>query len=389
MLCRQFGFEHLQAAEDVVSETFMAALDSWPYGGIPQNPSAWLYAVAKNKFRNHLKRRQVFDEKIAPAMLRSPQVGEIEIDMSEHNISDSQLRMLFAICHPAISAEAQVGLALRILCGFGVEEIASAFLTNKETVNKRLFRAKERLRAISARIEFPPEREVQERLDTVLTTLYLLFNEGYYSENDDRVLRKDLCLEAMRLVRLLLDHPPTDTPQANALLSLMCFHASRFDARFDEQGDMVLYQNQDESLWDAELVASGAFYLQKATQGSQLTRFHIEATIAFWHTQKADTPEKWENVLHLYNHLLALEYSPVAALNRTFALSKVRGKAAAIAEAEKLNLSGDHFYHILLGELYTGVEPSKAAKSLELALELAKTEAERRVIRGKLEALGR
>jgi predicted RNA polymerase sigma factor len=238
--------------------------------------------------------------------------------------------MLFAVCNPVISTEAQIGLALRILCGFGIDEIANALLSNKETISKRLVRAKEKLRTENISIVFPGSDEIPKRLETVLTTLYLLFNEGYYSESSDAVLREDLCLEAMRLTYLLVENEHTDLPPVNALLSLMCFHASRFEARKDENGEIILYQDQDESLWNETLIAKGVYFLHKASQGDLLSKYHLEANIAYWHTIKTDTKEKWENILQLFNQLLQIEYSPIAALNRTYAFSKTYGKEAAI-----------------------------------------------------------
>ena len=280
--------------------------------------------------------------------------------------------MLFAICHPSISTEAQIGLSLRILCGFGIDEIANAFLTNKETINKRLFRAKEKLRLEKVQIEFPGEAEINKRLETVLTTLYLLFNEGYYSESQDTVLREDLCLEAMRLTYLLIENEQTNQPSVNALLSLMCFHSSRFEARKNENGEIILYQDQDETLWNYELISKGAYFLHQASQGNKISKYHLEASIAYWHTIKADTKEKWENILQLFNQLLQIEYSPIAALNRTYALSKANGKEEAIIEAEKLNLTGNHFYFTLLGELYKDIDNEKAKQNFQKALSLAK-----------------
>lgn len=381
--------EHMEIAEDLASETFLAALESWPYKGIPENPTAWLYLVAKNKAKNYLQRNQLFAEKIAIQIKsNSPEAAEMDINLSEKNIADSQLQMLFAICHPAIPVEAQIGLALRILCGFGIEEIANAFLTSKETVNKRLFRAKEKLRLEKVEILFPGKTEINNRLDTVLMTLYLLFSEGYYSETQDVVLREDLCLEAMRLTYLLIEHAPTNLPRVKALFSLMCFHASRFEARKSENGEIVLYQDQDESRWNEALIARGAYFLHAASAGKHMSRYHVEATIAYWNTQKTDTPEKWENILQLYNRLLQMVYSPIAALNRTYALSKVKGKEAAIAEAEKLQLSGNHYYFVLLGELYTGIDNAKAMQHLQEALMLAKTGTDKRTIQQKMAGLG-
>lgn len=391
VLSRLFGIEHIEVAEDIASETFLSALEIWPYKGIPPNPTAWLYAIAKNKARNYLHRDQIFLTRVAPEVKhRSAAVSstDIEIDLSEQNSTDSQLRMLFAVCHPALSTEGQICLALRILCGFGIEEIATAFLTNKETINKRLFRAREKLRVEKAEFEFPPVAELMERLETVLLTLYLLYNEGYYSESQDAVLREDLCGEAMRLTESLLENPSTHLPEVDALFALMCFHASRFPARKGENGEMILYADQDETLWDQELIARGAFHLHRASQGTTLSRYHLEASIAYWHTIKTDTPEKWETILQLYNRLLTLVYSPVAALNRTFALSRARGKEKAIEAAEKLQLTDNPYYYSLLGELYTGIDADKAREYRQRALALARTSADRQAIQRAMDQPG-
>jgi len=385
VLCKRFGMAHMEAAEDIASETFLAALETWTYRGIPENPVAWLYAVAKNKAKNQLTRQQLFSKKVAPALQQAATDDEVpDIDLSEKNITDSQLQMLFAICHPSISPESQIGLSLRILCGFGIEEIANAFLTSKETINKRLYRAREKLQQEQVAIEFPASSEIGRRLETVLTTLYLLFNEGYYSESHDAVLREDLCIDAMRLTHLLTLNGATDQPPVSALLSLMCFHASRFPARRAENGDPVLYNDQDESLWDRDLVARGVYYLNRASQGSELSPYHLEANIAYWHTIKEDSPEKWENILQLYNHLLQVQYSPVAALNRIYALSRANGRQEAIREAEKLRLDDNPYYYTLLGELYREIDAGRSREHFEKALHLARTRADRKILREKL-----
>jgi RNA polymerase sigma factor (sigma-70 family) len=391
VLARLFGFEHIQIAEDIASDTFLMASETWGKNKLPDNPAAWLYTVAKNKAKDHLKHNAIFTQKVAlHVKTELSQSHEIEIDLSEENINDSQLQMMFAICQSIIPVEAQIGLALRILCGFGIDEIADAFLSNKETINKRLFRAKEKLREHNVKIEFPDTNEINKRLETVLLTLYLLFNEGYYSISGNTNLRKDLCLEAMRLNYLLIENKATDLPVVNALFSLMCLHASRFDARIDKDGEMIIYDEQDTSLWNDELISRGTNYLICASQGEDLTRYHLEAAIAFWHTQKADTIEKWESILQLYNKLLILEYSPMAALNRTYALAKADGKEAAIIEAEKLTqLTNSHLYHSLLGYLYTSVDNEQALQNLQSALKLAKTNEEKNRIRKNIKALGK
>jgi RNA polymerase sigma factor (sigma-70 family) len=388
VLCKHLGIEHIQIAEDIASETFLSALETWTYKGIPENPTAWLYSVAKNKARNYINRNNVFTQKIVPRVSSSsPEIQEINIDLSEKNITDSELQMLFAVCHPSISTEAQIGLSLRILCGFGIDEIANALLSNKETINKRLFRAKEKLRLENVKIEFPGEDEINERLETVLTTLYLLFNEGYYSESQDGILREDLCLEAIRLTHQLIENEKTNQPQVNALLSLMCFHSSRFETRKNKTGELILYQDQDETLWNYELIAKGVYYLHRASQGNKISKYHLEANIAYWHTIKADTKEKWENILQLFNQLLGMEYSPIAALNRTYALSKANGKEEAITEAEKLNLADNPFYFALLGELYTDIDNKKAKQHFKKAVALAKTQTDKQAIQKKIDIL--
>lgn len=385
VLCKRFGIEHIEVAEDITGQTFLLALETWSFKGIPENPTAWLYTVAKNKAKNHLSRNQLFSEKIAERLKQSSaSVQDFEIDLSDKNITDSQLQMLFAICHPAISEEAQIGLSLRILCGFGIDEIATAFLTNQEVINKRLFRAKERLRMEKIQIEFPSEAEISNRLETVLTTLYLLFSEGYYSESNNSILRKDFCLEAMRMTHLLIENEMTNTPEVNALLSLMCFHASRFEARTNKQGEIILYEDQDETLWNYELITKGAYFLKQSSIGNKISKYHLEANIAYWHTIKADTIEKWENILQLFNKLLQLEYSPIAALNRTFALSKANGKEEAIKEAEKLQLTNNHYYFTLLGELYREIDNNKSKENFQRAFSMAKTKADRDAIAKKI-----
>jgi len=388
VLCRHFGFEQMENAEDIASDTFLTAAQTWGLNGIPANPVAWLYNVAKNKAKNFLQRNNLFQNKISPEIRKSSaELYQEEIDLSPQNINDSQLQMMFAICHPSISTEAQIGLSLRILCGFGIEEIADAFLTNKETINKRLFRAKERLREDQIKIELPAAAEIDKRLETVLATIYLLFNEGYYSISQNTIIRKDLCLEAMRLCTMLVENESTNKPPVNALLALMCFHASRFDARLDKNGELILYEDQDMSLWNTELIAKGGYYLKCAATGDRLSKYHLEAAIAYWHTQKESTPEKWENILQLYNRLLQIEYSPIAALNRTFALSRANGKKEAIAEAEKLKLTDNQFYFMLLGELYTNIDNEKAKENFKKAFSLAKTEPDRHAIQKKIDSL--
>ncbi|HEY0611553.1 MAG TPA: DUF6596 domain-containing protein, partial [Chitinophaga sp.] len=200
VISKLFGLQHIEIAEDIVGETFLLAAETWGVKGMPPNPTAWLYAVAKQKTLYHFRRNKIYEQKVLPAVASGQEKDyEPELNFSQQNIKDSQLQMIFAVCNPAIASEAQIGLALRILCGFGIDEIAEAFLSNKETINKRLFRAKEKLRAEMISLEWPGDKEINNRLDNVLHIIYLLFNEGYYSTTQNQVLRKDLCLEALQL----------------------------------------------------------------------------------------------------------------------------------------------------------------------------------------------
>ncbi|HTC01237.1 MAG TPA: DUF6596 domain-containing protein [Ferruginibacter sp.] len=381
VLCKLFGIEHIEIAEDITSDTFLTATELWGLKGLPENPTAWLYAVSKNKTRDYLKRNALFVQKISPAIKHSSSISEeIEIDLSVKNINDSQLAMMFTVCHPYISTESQIALSLNLLCGFGIDEIANAFLTSKDVIYKRINRAKEKLRTEKVPIEQPAISEINDRLATVLTTLYLLFNEGYYSASQDETVRKDLCIEAMRLTLLLQENEATNKPEVNALLALMCFHSSRFDARTNDKGEIILYEDQDTALWNNDLISKGTHYLKESSKGEFISKYHFEAAIAFWHTQKNNTKEKWETILQLYNRLLQIEYSPIAALNRTYALAKANGKAEAIIEAEKLQLLDNHFYHSLLGNLYTDVNDVKALEHYQKSLTLSKSSSDKDTI---------
>lgn len=389
VISKLFGLQHIEIAEDIVSETFLQATQTWKQKGTPANPTAWLYTVAKQKTLYHFRRNKTFTEKIIPE-LNANQENLIEItdvDFSTQNIKDSQLQMMFAICNPGIASEAQIGLALRILCGFSIEEIAEAFLSNKETINKRLFRAKQKLRTENIKLEMPGENHINNRLDNVLHIIYLLFNEGYYSQTQNQILRKDFCLEALRLGIMLTENERTNQPKTNALIALMCFHSSRFEARQTSEASFILYEQQEEALWEDALINQGIHYLTLSAQGNEISSYHLEARIASLHCIKEDTKEKWEDILQLYNQLLLINYSPSVALNRTFALYKANGRKEALLEAEKLKLENNHFYFLLLGELFKGIDNNKAKLNFQKAYTLAKTQTEKQGIQKKIDNL--
>ncbi|MGB4970336.1 MAG: DUF6596 domain-containing protein, partial [Saprospiraceae bacterium] len=349
---------------------------------------AWLYTVAKNKVKNYFIRNNLFKIKVTEKIKATEkQFDEIDIDFSDKNISDSQLKMLFTVCHPSISVEAQICLALRVLCGLGLSEISDAFLSNKETIHKRLQRAKEKLYSEKIEIDLPNHKQIDKRLDAVLHIIYLLFSEGYYSESNNAIVRKELCVEALNLAYFLLGNQLTNTHSTNALMSLMCFHSSRLDARQSENGNIILYENQDKKLWDTELIEKGFYYLQQASKWEITSKYYFEASIAYWHTVGNDNKDKWTSILNLYEALLSVDNSPIVALNRIFALSKVQGNLAAINEAEKMDLKSNHFYFVLLAELYKQVDFDKAVENFHKAFKLCKTDTEKEMIKMKIQKL--
>ncbi|MCG8330346.1 MAG: sigma-70 family RNA polymerase sigma factor [Chitinophagales bacterium] len=383
MICNRFGLSSIDLAEDIVSDTFLKAAETWGMKGIPEHPTSWLYTVAKNNAKDYFKRKNIFNEKISPTITDTTPLSEnYEIDISEGNIQDSQLKMIFAVCDPCNAPESQIVLALRILCGFGIDEIANALLSNKATINKRLYRAKKNLQHLNLDHFELDNTTINKRLSSVLTVLYLLFNEGYYSSNPSYTIRKDLCYEAMRLLYMLCKNTYTDVPKTNGLMALFCFHTSRFDARLNKKGEFILFDEQDQSLWNIDLIQKGEWYLTKSA--TSISKYYLEALIAYWHTRK-DMPnkEKWENILQAYNRLLQIEYSPIAAINRTFALAKAYGNETALKEALKLQLDDNFYYHCLLVDLYQAIDPKKQQQHLKLALSLTNNKQTKNVLKKK------
>lgn len=385
VLCRHFGLRHIEIAEDIASETFLKASEHWAINGVPENPTAWLYTVAKNKTKDYFRNLSVFETKIKNEPVINIQ-NEHDFECSPEFISDSQLAMIFAVCNPVNSNDSQISLALQILCGFSVEEIANAFLTKTETIKKRLQRARTNLRNDNFEISRLNVTEIKSRLETVLKTLYLLFNEGYFSKTNDKQIRIGLCSEATRLALVLTENPLTNTVKVNALLALMCFQSSRLEARTNDKNEAVLFDEQDKNLWDKSLIERGNYYLVNATNGNEISKYHLEAGIAYWHTTPTDE-NKWQHILQLYNQLILMEYSPITALNRTFAFAKVYGNQTAIGEAEKINLVDSNYYHELLGYLYSDTHNEKAIFHYETAIHLTKSKTEKQTLKKEIQRL--
>jgi len=268
VLTRLLGFHALELAEDIVQDTLLQAMSTWKFKGVPENPSAWLYTVAKRKAIDTIRQQKIHEQLHSEISLLlksewtlSPTVNQLFLD---NEIEDSQLRMIFACCHPSIPYESQIALTLKTLCGLSISEIAHSFLTNNETITKRLYRAREQIREENISLEVPVPASLPGRLDAVMHSLYLLFNEGYNSSHPDQLIRHDLCGEAMRLCLLLVNNPVTHIPKVDALLALMCFQASRSEARTYNDGAIVLLKDQDRSRWSQPLIEKGKYYLEQA-----------------------------------------------------------------------------------------------------------------------------
>jgi RNA polymerase sigma-70 factor (ECF subfamily) len=394
VLSRMLGSNYITVAEDIVQDTLMKAMDTWPFHGVPENPQAWLYTVAKNKVLDFLrseKRHHQIESEISSALHSEWAIGaSVNQLFLEHEIQDSQLRMMFACCHPAIPAESQIALMLKVLCGLSVYEIASAFLTNHETIQKRIARAKEKLREEKVRIDLPSSADMAERLDTVLKTLYLLFNEGYYSTNHADNIREDLCLEAMRLTYLLEQNSSTSLPKVRALLALMCLHVSRFDARMNEDGAIILLEEQDRTKWNRTLIDKGIAFLEKASEGNELSDYHLEAAIASVHAQSPDFQHtNWQKILMMYDLLIELKPGPMVALNRAIAVGYALGPQEGLSELKKMSdMESSHLFHAAIGNFENILgNKGKACSHYEKAMMLTDSEREKKFLQRKLRSI--
>ncbi len=389
VLSRIFGIRHLTMVEDVVQEAFLKAAQLWPLHPLPDNPAAWLMQTARNKAIDMLRRQQYFQE----YSKQLQQETEITIDQFflDHEIADSQLRLIFACCHPRLKEEDQIALTLKTVSGFGIAEIAKALLTNEATIQKRLYRARQLIKEEHIQMEIPMGAELEARLETVYTVLYLLFNEGYNASIAGALIRKDLCAEAMRLSLLLCEHPLSAKPASYALLALMCFQASRFDSRIAANQDIILLEQQDRTSWDRDLIGKGYEYLQKSSCGNQLSVYHIESAIAAEHCMApsfADT--NWQRMLALYDLLLSRKNIPTVTLNRAIVLAQLDRTADAISSIMHLPeiaqlLQKQSIFNAVLGELQLKQHAFNQARVyFRQAMLLTSSEQEKKLIAKKL-----
>jgi RNA polymerase sigma factor (sigma-70 family) len=391
VLSRLLGFQNLDTAQDIVQDTLLQAMNSWGYNTVPDNPAAWLHRVAKNKAIDFLRREKKFKAVshqfaclLQSEWTLSPTMQQLFL---ENEIQDSQLRMIFACCHPSIPPESQIALILKTLCGLSTNEIAKAFLLSEETISKRIYRAKEKIKTEKIELDVPAGNDLPQRLDIVLKSLYLLFNEGYNSSHSENLIREDLCREAMRLCVLITQQSVTNYPQVNALLSLMCFQASRLPARLDDNHNIILLKNQDREKWFRPLITKGFEYLHTASESGVTSSYHIEAVIASLHAASPSFEETdWKNIYHMYGMLYQLQPNPVVAMNKAIASAYAINKQNALEELRQIKgLEEYYLYYAAIGEMHLELKDKETAKSyFEKAYSLTNSNTEKQFLQNKI-----
>ncbi|PWT97611.1 MAG: RNA polymerase subunit sigma [Terriglobia bacterium] len=392
-LTRLLGPAHLNLAEEAVQEAMLRALQSWPYSGVPENPPAWLFRVAHNAAIDAVRRNQWIGQKTETlvAELALPAAFAPEDPIVEEQLRDDELRMIVMCCHPEIPREASIALSLKTVGGFSVREIARAFLADDAAIAQRLVRAKRQIREQRLTLDVPSGPDLQRRLDSILEVAYFLFNEGYAAHEGEDLIRADLCLEAIRLGRLIASSSIAD-PRVHALVALMAFQAARLPARTDDTGDLVLLDSQDRRRWDGQWIALGFHHFDRCISGDVVSTYHVQAAIAATHARAADSQSTdWPAILGLYDQLMAIGPSPIVALNRAVAVGKVRGPAAALEAVETIAADPKlQDYYLLLAVrghlLFELGRNREAADSYRAAVERRCSEPERRFLRRKLAA---
>jgi len=392
VLTRVFGLDHIEVAEDIVQDTFLKALQQWSFHNIPENPRAWLYKVAKNGAIDILRRNKYTDEYkselnylLKSEWTLSSSVNNLFLDSE---IQDSQLRMIFTCCYPELTPESQIALTLKTLCGFSVKEIAKALLTTESNINKRLFRAKQKIKELDLSYVLPGPKDIQKRLEVVYKVIYLIFNEGYNSSSENMLIRKDLCSEAIRLAEILTENENGRNTATFALLALMYLHFARLDSRIDSEGRILLLKEQDRTLWNKELIGTGLEYLSDASTGDYLSEYHLEAGIAAFHaTARSFEDTDWRNILGLYELLIKIDPNPVKILNRAIVIGQLEGPEKAIRELKNIKeLENYYLYHTAFAEFYfLSNRFNDSLVHFKKALALTQSKVERELINRKIE----
>lgn len=397
VLTKTFGASNIQLAEDVVQEALLEALNQWSFKGIPENPSGWIYSVAKFKAINIIRKEQTkrkYSSEVAQ-LLQSEWTAKPAVDhiFSDKEIEDDLLRMMFTCCHPSISVDSQIALTLKTICGFGVQEIATAFLTSEENISKRLVRARKTIREADIPFEVPTGNTLIKRLGNVLETIYLLFNEGYTSSSGDDLIRLELCTEAIRLTEIIAtNHIISKNPNVFALLSLMLLNTSRFKTRLNSSDLLIDLEHQDRSKWDTKMITKGLNYLDFATQTKELSKYHILATISAHHCTAPDFESTdWENILFLYTSLEKFSSSPIVKLNKAVVISKIYGPQKALNEINKVkdqeSLKSYIYYYIVSARLFKDCNnPEKAIELIGKALNFEMSSKQKNVLLSTLNA---
>jgi RNA polymerase sigma factor (sigma-70 family) len=399
VLTRIFGVHNLALAEDVVQDAFCRALEVWKFRGLPENPSAWLMATAKNRALDVLRRERTartFAPEVGRLLQSEWTLAPVVEELFEPNaIKDDLLRMMFSCCHPRLPEEARVALVLHILCGFSVDEVAGAFVSSHAAMEKRIIRAKKVLAGSKKLFDVIDSEDFAVRLPAVHRALYLLFNEGYHGASPELAVRAELCREATRLAALLLDHPLAATPATFALCALMCLDAARLPGRLDESGNLTSFADQDRSRWDQKLVEEGMKLLELSATGSELSEYHVEAAIASIHARALRAEDTdWGAIVTLYDTLITIRPSPIVALNRAIAVAQVDGPERGLEEINAITdrdrLAAYPFYSAALGELeFRRGGHEIAREHFRAALVLARSPMERRFLNQRMSACER
>ncbi|MBB02451.1 MAG: RNA polymerase subunit sigma-24 [Planctomyces sp.] len=378
-------------AEEAMHEAFAAASEQWPTEGIPENPVAWLVSTARFKAVDTVRRQKKLRELHPAVQQRVESIRATNDHLAEQDISDDRLRLIFTCCHPAIDRQIQVPLTLREVCGLTTEEIAHAFLTSSSTMAQRIVRGKSKIRQAGIPFDIPAADELNQRLDAVLAVIYLVFNEGYSASAGDSVVRRDLSEEAIRLARLVLELLPD--AEVMGLLALMLLHESRREARSTPEGDIILLENQDRSLWNHSHIREGNQLVERALKTGQFGAYTIEAAISAVHANAPTAAETdWNQIVSLYDVLLQADPTPVIELNRAVAVAMRDSPAAGLELIDALLLRGElngyHLAHAARGELLRrDGQPAAARDAFERALQLASQGPERRLLESRLAEL--